>query len=396
MNAGIEALMLAPVRTENRRRLNPDPQSEWRERLRALEAAMRVRKLPRSDQQSAALIALALRFVSPTDHLWSRPAPSATTPGAASNSDIVRALQAHGKGHEADVATGRAAPRDFDPVALARAGIGQTHRSNPAGRFPRSTEVQTLLFDKSAFNVTRAKEWAKAHGYRTSGTDIGGDRATKIRLRQRDPEEFAKGTFRTIEFEPGIEAVIAMPKKGSASTRRKNPADGSKRPTRTSQVDAYLAAHGFPGVKLHRSARDAYCHFYGGETDNWYEAGVMVPRVSDLSLDQWLAEARRLSAAARRNPALRRNPMTADLASMDFDEFAKHVVIGKGYNTLSGRRFVRVHSRDNAVMTDVPVSDGDGGKPLKRAVDIKRRAYDQLRMHLVAGHTLADRAKHRR
>ena len=35
-------------------------------------------------------------------------------------------------------------------------------------------------------------------------------------------------------------------------------------------------------------------------------------------------------------------------------------------------------------------------EPLKRAVDIKRRAYDQLRVHLVAGHTLADRAKRRR
>lgn len=80
---------------------------------------------------------------------------------------------------------------------------------------------------------------------------------------------------------------------------------------------------------------------------------------------------------------LRHNPMAADLSSMPFEEFAKHVVIGKGYQTLSGRRFVRVHSRDNVVMTDVPVSDGDGHAPMKRAIDIKHRAYEQLRLHLV-------------
>jgi len=226
----------------------------------------------------------------------------------------------------------------------------------------------------------------------------------------------------------GVEALMLGP--GRTENRRRNPkaVSGSTRPSRTSQVNAYLAAHGFPGVMLHRSARDAYCHFYGGEADDWTDTSVYVPRVSDLTLDGWLSEARKCAASALRNPSIgratkhrdtvakavmkrlrkqgvakgeatsrayaiataaeqrrqgtRRNPMTADLASMPFEEFAKHVVVGKGYNTLSGRRFVRVHSRDNAIVTDVPVSDGDGSPPLRRAIDIKQRAYDQLRVHL--------------
>ncbi len=235
----------------------------------------------------------------------------------------------------------------------------------------------------------------------------------------------------------GVEALMLGPAR-TENRRRRNPPKaltGSTRPTRTSQVDAYLATHGFPGVRLHRSARDAYCHFYGGEADRWDETSVYVPRVSDLTLDGWLEEAR-MCAGQRRNPSigrgtahrdrvaaavaqrlrregeskaeatsrayaiataaeqrrqgLRKNPMTADLASMPFEEFCKHVVVGKGYNTLSNRRFVRVHSRDKAVMTDVPVSDGDGSPPLKRAIDVKRRAYDQLRIHLIPQPSVAE------
>ena len=449
-------------------------------------------------------------------------------------------------------------------------------------RFPRSTEVQSLLFDKSAFNVTRAKEWAKAHGYRTSGTDIGGDRATKIRLRQADPKDFTQTTFRTIEFGHGIEAIIAMPKEAPAARRnpaagfppiragessvsygvryataqtgyagqaaayaagvakgnawhkayyaaidhhraltsapetgphtptlrrieahpswdaelsgrdamlhpsfykpRKNPSTSlgsygeirTKKPLNAaakrvvqsfiagdnsySDLHAYLTEHGFGPEALHSPAQIAEARkgvraprknpmtasaalklaedrVSGMKLKTGYTARVILqPKIQSFSVRTiephptagakgyhvadgvWHAGVGRFyitgSGGAQIQRALgdlaygaaelmgaaplRKNPMTADLASMDFDEFAKHVVIGKGYNTLSGRRFARVHSRDNAVVTDVPISDGDGGSPLKRAIDIKHRAYDQLRVHLVPGQTLADRKLPRR
>ena len=116
----------APAR---RLRRNSSPHADWEERLHALTIAMKVRSIPRYDQQTAALIRLALDYVPPTDHLWTRPPPSPSVPRSATNEDIVRALQVAGRRHEADVATGRAGPPQFDTAALARAGIGQTRRN---------------------------------------------------------------------------------------------------------------------------------------------------------------------------------------------------------------------------------------------------------------------------
>jgi hypothetical protein len=103
---------------------------------------MKVRSIPRYDQQTAALIRLALDYVPLTDHLWTRPAPRPSVSGSATNSDIVRALQVAGRGHEADVATGRASTPQFDTAALARAGIGQTRRN------PEDRAVVRELMDK--------------------------------------------------------------------------------------------------------------------------------------------------------------------------------------------------------------------------------------------------------
>lgn len=64
------------------------------------------------------------------------------------------------------------------------------------------SEVQSLLFDREYFTTGQAKAWARKHGYR----------ATKVhttehfhRLRQYAPEG---EPCRTIEFKPGIEAVV--------------------------------------------------------------------------------------------------------------------------------------------------------------------------------------------
>lgn len=74
---------------------------------------------------------------------------------------------------------------------------------------------------------------------------------------------------------------------------------GSTRPTRTAQVTAYLAANGFPGLKLHKGA--GYLYVSGGGSETWPETSVMTYRVSDQTLDQWLSDVRRLAGGARRN-----------------------------------------------------------------------------------------------
>lgn len=76
------------------------------------------------------------------------------------------------------------------------------------GRCPVGTKVQTLLFDKKKFSESEAVSWARKHDYHTS-VDI---KPNIYRLRQAPPFKFKKGSFRTISFEPGIEAVIACPK----------------------------------------------------------------------------------------------------------------------------------------------------------------------------------------
>lgn len=107
------------------------------------------------------------------------------------------------------VAQGNQMPDTFVPVRENR-GVEPL----PA-RLPRSTVVQTLLFDSSLFNVGQAKSWAKRHGFRFGKVDTGGGRASFIRLRQVDPAEITEGTFRTIRMTDGIEAVIGMPKRGA-------------------------------------------------------------------------------------------------------------------------------------------------------------------------------------
>lgn len=82
---------------------------------------------------------------------------------------------------------------------------------------------------------------------------------------------------------------------------------------------------------------------------------------------------------------LRANPTPIDIGSLDFDQFKKTVIIDTQYPTRSGRRFARVISKDGTFVTDVPISDGgiSGGAHRVRGADaIKKRAWEQLRVHL--------------
>lgn len=87
-------------------------------------------------------------------------------------------------------------------------------------RFSKSTEVQTVLFDKTKWTVAKAKSWLTRKKYRVPEADT-----TKEyhRFRQRPPFQFKKGTFRTIEFGRGIKAVIAVPK----APKKANPSKSS-------------------------------------------------------------------------------------------------------------------------------------------------------------------------
>lgn len=82
--------------------------------------------------------------------------------------------------------------------------------------FKKSTEIQSIMFDKKKWTVSLAKKWLKDHQKKVPAVDTTSE---YHRFRQAPPFQFEKGTFRTISLgkATGIKAVIAVPK------RKKNP-----------------------------------------------------------------------------------------------------------------------------------------------------------------------------
>jgi chemotaxis protein histidine kinase CheA len=81
-------------------------------------------------------------------------------------------------------------------------------------------QTQSLLFSRAdGWTESKAKEWAKEHGYKSNKVDVTDQ---YIRLRQLDPKKFT--VKRTVPFGKGIRAVVAreepMPTKKKKSTRR--------------------------------------------------------------------------------------------------------------------------------------------------------------------------------
>jgi hypothetical protein len=74
---------------------------------------------------------------------------------------------------------------------------------------PRGSKLQTVLMPKKNFTKTETTAWAKKHKLKT-GID---ETANYYSLRQLSPEQFTKGSFRTMSWGRGIKGVIACPKK---------------------------------------------------------------------------------------------------------------------------------------------------------------------------------------
>ena len=75
---------------------------------------------------------------------------------------------------------------------------------------PVGTEIQTLIFAHEAFkNEDYVKAWAREHDFKYGQVD---ETETSWRIRQQEPENFLRDSFRTITITDGISAVIACPK----------------------------------------------------------------------------------------------------------------------------------------------------------------------------------------
>lgn len=77
---------------------------------------------------------------------------------------------------------------------------------------PKTTTIQTLIFDKERFDAKQAKAWAAKNDFSSEKIDTTGE---SHRLRQKDPGQFQDGSFRTKTLTEGVQAVIGRLKKSS-------------------------------------------------------------------------------------------------------------------------------------------------------------------------------------
>jgi GNAT superfamily N-acetyltransferase len=100
------------------------------------------------------------------------------------------------------------------PSPARAAANGRPARRNAGDAYPwdASTKVQSLQFDKDGFTADEAKDWARRHGFKRGRVEVG--QGNWLRIRQADPEHFRPSTFRVIPFREGVQAVIAVPKRG--------------------------------------------------------------------------------------------------------------------------------------------------------------------------------------
>ena len=62
------------------------------------------------------------------------------------------------------------------------------------------------------------------------------------------------------------------------------------------RVNEALAAAGFRGVELVRG--NGYFYFSGGDADRWHTTAVYTDRLTGMTVEQWVDEARRLREEA--------------------------------------------------------------------------------------------------
>lgn len=79
---------------------------------------------------------------------------------------------------------------------------------------PAGMQIQTLILSKETFeSIEDAKRWVGSHDFKVNHGGKGPDETgTSYRFRQRDPTDFQKESFRTIELAEGVKAVVGHPK----------------------------------------------------------------------------------------------------------------------------------------------------------------------------------------
>ena len=119
------------------------------------------------------------------------------------------------------------------------------------------TEIQSLIFNKDDFKTgAAATKWALDHEFKADKVD---ETESSYRLRQRDPDDFVSTSFRTIEIDDGVSAVIGrLRPELREKTAKKAPAKKRERTREYLERALKLAKEMLPGwayATLMRTAR---------------------------------------------------------------------------------------------------------------------------------------------
>lgn len=250
----------------------------------------------------------------------------------------------------------------------------------------KSTEIQTLIFDASKFNVSEAKKWAADNGFHATKVD---ETQNSIRLRQHDPSEYADGSFRTISLTDGVKAVIGKPK-----VAKGGPGSGnfghSGRP-------GEVGGSGEGGGSSRRPARDLGSHQSESEriANNLDQAGKMIEH-NPLNAEQHVHDAySQMSREVRvglddlrdqNGPAARSIGETLKEAENDLDGVKE--ILGQALNdnnivavrqdklkeAYNRLRSIQANLTDEGILEEVEKREGDGMAKLMK--DDRKKLHD--------------------
>ena len=147
------------------------------------------------------------------------------------------------------------------------------------GRWKRSSQVQTLLFDQSRFTTQSAKAWARDHGYKYGKVDRPTSEGRYIRLRQAHPDTFTE--MRTISFgdRSGIKAVVGEPRREKHMHRKRN---GKRWGVRVETEDTRAAKSAM--VSSGAGSRDV--DVFAGAVEAWFWKIADAERAAERARDR--------------------------------------------------------------------------------------------------------------
>lgn len=153
------------------------------------------------------------------------------------------------------------------------------------------TTIQTLILSKERFETkAEANAWIRDNDFNIKSGDPD-ETEDSWRYRQREPSEFAEGSFRTIEITDGVKAVVGHLKEEKMKTREENRGTELLLPLglelgqvqelsfamdkfrSTAAAKSWTKNHGFSSVESARQLRDAIVVRVRSEDD--FESGTL-------------------------------------------------------------------------------------------------------------------------